>query len=256
MDNIQECYNILGVTSFSSLEDIKKEYRKLCLKYHPDKNKTGDSDMFMKINTAYEVVIKNKETNINFFIMFFYFIKTFGKDCNIQLYIEVCLEDVYNNKIKKISYQQVDKKLNKIQQTVYLELNGWKEKYDIDEMGDYNIVTKRHGTLIINLNIKNIDNDQFQLNKILNLYDISTVIYINLYEYYYGLNRQLQYYNNEIIELKYIPYIEGKTQLIKEKGLMDDNNKRCDLYVFYEVNLDKYEINDNNKVFIKNIFNK
>jgi DnaJ-class molecular chaperone len=48
-------YKILGVNENASGDDIKKAYRKLSLKYHPDKN-NGNSDQFQKINNAYEVL--------------------------------------------------------------------------------------------------------------------------------------------------------------------------------------------------------
>jgi|UniRef100_A0A6C0DEH7 DnaJ-class molecular chaperone len=51
-------YNILGVQDSSTGEDIKKAYRKMSLKYHPDKN-NGDPEsvkMFQKISEAYEVL--------------------------------------------------------------------------------------------------------------------------------------------------------------------------------------------------------
>jgi len=51
-------YNVLGVPESSTGEDIKKAYRKMSLKYHPDKN-NGDPEsvkMFQKISEAYEVL--------------------------------------------------------------------------------------------------------------------------------------------------------------------------------------------------------
>jgi DnaJ-class molecular chaperone len=54
----KDYYSILGVTKSSSAEDIKKAYRKLALKYHPDRNK-GDKaseDKFKEVTKAYEVL--------------------------------------------------------------------------------------------------------------------------------------------------------------------------------------------------------
>jgi len=48
-------YDILGVSKDSSQEQIKKSYRKLSLKYHPDKN-GGDDTQFKKINEAFQIL--------------------------------------------------------------------------------------------------------------------------------------------------------------------------------------------------------
>lgn len=55
---MKDYYAILGVSRDADLETIKRAYRKLALKYHPDKN-PGDKaaeERFKEINEAYEVL--------------------------------------------------------------------------------------------------------------------------------------------------------------------------------------------------------
>lgn len=53
--DIFDPYEILDIKSGAKLSDIKKAYRKLSLKYHPDKS-TGDKYKFIKIQKAYEAL--------------------------------------------------------------------------------------------------------------------------------------------------------------------------------------------------------
>ena len=51
-------YETLGVKKESSSQDIKKAYRKLAMKYHPDRNpgNKGAEDSFKEATEAYEVL--------------------------------------------------------------------------------------------------------------------------------------------------------------------------------------------------------
>ena len=58
----QDYYQILGISKSASADEIKKAYRKVAMKYHPDRN-PGDKkaeDKFKEVTEAYEV-LKNEQ---------------------------------------------------------------------------------------------------------------------------------------------------------------------------------------------------
>ena len=48
-------YETLGVERGASIDEIKKAYRKLAMKYHPDRQ-GGDPEKFKAINQAHETL--------------------------------------------------------------------------------------------------------------------------------------------------------------------------------------------------------
>jgi DnaJ-class molecular chaperone len=48
-------YETLGIEENSSPREIKNAYRRLSLRYHPDKN-SGNSEYFLKIKEAYDIL--------------------------------------------------------------------------------------------------------------------------------------------------------------------------------------------------------
>lgn len=56
-------YGVLGLSPGASQEEIKKSFRALALKYHPDKNKNSEESKqkFVKLVEAYEV-LSNEQT--------------------------------------------------------------------------------------------------------------------------------------------------------------------------------------------------
>jgi len=65
MRSLRSYYEVLGVTQSASHEEIKKSFRSLALKYHPDKNGNSEESRqnFMKIVEAYEVLSDDQLRN-------------------------------------------------------------------------------------------------------------------------------------------------------------------------------------------------
>tara|TARA_B110000971_G_scaffold139886_1_gene142990 strand:- start:4113 stop:4631 length:519 start_codon:yes stop_codon:yes gene_type:complete len=63
---MKDYYKILEVDNECEKEDIKKSYRKMALKYHPDKN-NGDDSKFKELSEAYEILSDgNKRTQYDY----------------------------------------------------------------------------------------------------------------------------------------------------------------------------------------------
>lgn len=61
----RDFYKILGLERNASDRDIKRAYRKLALKYHPDKNKDPNAeDQFMELTKAYETLHDKEKRQI------------------------------------------------------------------------------------------------------------------------------------------------------------------------------------------------
>jgi curved DNA-binding protein CbpA len=60
--NQKDYYKILGVAENTGPEDIKKAYRNLAFRYHPDKN-PGSEEMMKEINEAYAVLSNPSKRN-------------------------------------------------------------------------------------------------------------------------------------------------------------------------------------------------
>lgn len=122
----EKLYEVLGVEKSANAKEIKKAYRKLAVKHHPDKG--GDEHLFKEINAAYEILSDEEKRKLydkyglegveqgdapsaggeDLFSMFF------GgggrgrsagprKGPSIQHPIKVSLEDLYNGKTVKLA---------------------------------------------------------------------------------------------------------------------------------------------------------
>ncbi|KAK3094437.1 hypothetical protein FSP39_001770 [Pinctada imbricata] len=125
-------YDILGVKPSAQPDEIKKAYRKLALKFHPDKN-PEDPEKFKQISQAYEVLSDPKKRDLydeggeeaikggggssQFHNPFDVFDMFFGggassrrrgptKGRNAVHQMKVSLEDIYNGATRKLALQK------------------------------------------------------------------------------------------------------------------------------------------------------
>lgn len=88
----ESLYVVLGLDKNASPDDIKKSYRKLALKYHPDKNPDNPeaSDKFKEINNAHAILTDATKRNIydKYGSLGLYVAEQFGEE-NVNTYF-VC----------------------------------------------------------------------------------------------------------------------------------------------------------------------
>jgi uncharacterized membrane protein YsdA (DUF1294 family) len=62
---LKDYYEVLGVPRNASKEEIREAYRRLVLKYHPDRNRSPDAEARLKeINEAYKVLMDDKKRRV------------------------------------------------------------------------------------------------------------------------------------------------------------------------------------------------
>ena len=65
MANKRDYYEVLGVNKDADADTIKKAYRSLAKKYHPDINKSADApEKFKEVQEAYEVLSDETKKNL------------------------------------------------------------------------------------------------------------------------------------------------------------------------------------------------
>ena len=61
----RDYYEVLGVSKTSSTDEIKKQYRKLALKFHPDRNKSSEAgEHFKEISEAYAILSDTEKRQV------------------------------------------------------------------------------------------------------------------------------------------------------------------------------------------------
>jgi DnaJ-class molecular chaperone len=275
-------YNILGVKRGASDEEIKKAYRKLAMKHHPDRG--GDEKKFKEISTAYDVLSDpqkrqmfdsgmdpNNQNNQGFYRqgpfefhmggvppgmedMFgaFGFGPGFARqrrNKNISVNVEISLQDVLNGKDidAEITLPSGQKKMINISVPVGVE-HGQQIKYQ--GMGDNSIPGVRAGDLIVNVLVRNTtefgrDGSNLLLEKRISVWDAIL-----------GTSVNIDTLDNKTLNITIPPGTQPETVLrITGEGLPNIRNRvRGNLLLRIKVEIPK-NLNQQNRQLVEKLKN-
>ena len=257
---MQDPYQLLGVNEQSSDQDIKSAFRKLAVKYHPDRG--GDENKFKEINEAYDK-IKTQEKrqqyetskrfggdgfNFNFaqgdpFDMQDMFSQFFGDgfrqtrtyrrqppNRNIQIAIEVTLEDVYYGTTKQVQIDQIKKTIEiKIPKGIN---NGQSIRYK--GLGMHTNKSMPAGDLLCKVHIQ--PHQTFARDG-LNLYAETSVSVWNAIN---GTSVQMPTIEGKTLTIKIPPGTQpGNVMKVAEHGLVNASDRVGDYFIKINVAIPK-----------------
>jgi DnaJ-class molecular chaperone len=253
-------YEVLGVSRDASKDDIKAAYKALALRYHPDKNKE-DCDKFLEIKSAYERLMNKgtvgagagaeaEDLEVNskfvidtFMVLFNMLLKL--KDSlqrNITVTMPVTIEDIYFKRVKKISLKvkrrapdNDNAELKSVSEDFYISLIDYENEYVFEGKGDDCVIPKfKSGDVIIKLDIQK--HPFVRIDGIFSKYDLYIAIDLDLYDYYFKENHELELFPGHCI--RFNRSIGNNGLILPGEGLpyyLDDVERRGDLYITFEV---------------------
>jgi curved DNA-binding protein len=172
-------YSILGVAKNASEQEIRKAYKKMSMKHHPDRG--GDENEFKKVNEAYQILgnpekrkqydtpqasfrsadFRGQFDDLNpFFSQFFNDPRDFRttrqvqKNKDIRLTYTISLEECFTGKEIKLQYQLPSGSVKEIDVNIPPGAkNGDTIKFD--GLGDNSIRHMPKGNLLLNIKVDN-----------------------------------------------------------------------------------------------------
>lgn len=246
-------YEILGLDNTCSDKDIKKAYRDLAKKFHPDKNKSPDSvEKFKDINMAYEI-LSDKHKRQQYDIMssteqfeFYDAIKNFFNkiEPSSKYYIDTIVNFFYNdekefkNDINSFNFVNIISKMNeRLKTTNILEIGNFIQSIDAkNTYTDINHTEIKHvddNNIILSIDCTLEDRYMNKYKKIVyKTNNNEDIVYVPLYEDYIIFDNKGNYHSQGRGEL----HISIKTIDHQKYKIINDN----DLVMFLNVSLYEY----------------
>jgi len=271
MDASKNYYEILGVSEDAKPAAIKKAYRKLAMKHHPDKG--GDETMFKQINEANDILTSDKReeydhlrkygggpqafggeqgpfvwstggagpVNINIEEVFG---EVFGqrgpfrqrqqqrnRDVHIQL--AITLEQAYNGMNQRLEYR-TSNELKTVDVTIPRGVID-NTTLRMRGLGDNTLSSVQPGDLLVTVNVYNHDIYQRQGQ------NLFTVLKLNCFEAMIGTTKTLPTITGGELKVKIPAGSQPNSRLLlKQQGMpIMDSNLFGDLFVQLDVSIPK-----------------
>lgn len=232
-------YKVLNLAENSSIDEVKKAYKKIALNSHPDKlNNIKDEQerkkrikIFMDATNAYNKIL-NEDIDYEENWDYNDWIKSFNDFTNSDLFKGVVnVIKKMRTKIKKhsisvdIKYHELfspNKKklrlfLRKLEEPIYINLDC--SKYPSHTINYFDDNDDEHEIMIFMelINDKIINNGYYHIDM-----DIYLDMDINLCEYLNGGKREIEYFNKEIIQVDIQPF--SFINIFKNKGIKNQGD--------------------------------
>ncbi|AYV84434.1 MAG: DnaJ domain protein [Hyperionvirus sp.] len=287
--NIKDPYYILDLDRMCTHDEIKKSYRRLALKYHPDKSLLPNSNNhFLDVLNAYQILsdpIKRKQyDSLTIFqqMQLFDNLKSFMqlKIPNLDHYIKLFFEDeqqlktyidsmnlfgIYNQILEKIPNINIiellsspveinihgkltvtfqEKYMNKYRKILvnrltrephifHIPLNN--TQHIISQEGEIDRINNMHGDVIIDIELSDERYPDFsQMGN-----DIYYTRAVSLYEYLYGGEFTLKYFDSQLLVVKFDSFVEKYPMItIENKGMLlsaANDGTRGKLFIIFKI---------------------
>lgn len=254
-------YGVLGLDKSVSQDDIKRAYRKLALKYHPDKDESSE-DTFKNINEAYQILSDPEKRKIyddvNEFsksqsfdymemlkTLIMMFVATMKKKqlCKeLKLSLCVNLDEVYRGDTKKIVVSTKRLDGTSTTKNIYIPLANFNGDYSFPSQGD-EVEAGVFTDIQIKINVN--EHVYVKRDKILCEYDLYIEEKVNLFELYTGFSRDIIFLDNEKLNVTcegaQNPSDYKVMKILYGKGLpyTNDDGEKCrgNLYIYFNLYL-------------------